>query len=145
MRLNGWKRIGIVVSFASILAGSFWISGVITDHAASLTSMAMENCERQGRPIRDCWAGFGKTYEQMLGPEVRSLTPIGAGAVAKASKHVILTRGKPAVARADQVSVKSVGFGQGRFGDARWDGPPQVFITPTGDDPWVLKVSCRVH
>lgn len=44
--------------------------------------MAMETCERQGRPIRDCWTDFGKTYEHMLGPEVLSLTPIGAGAVA---------------------------------------------------------------
>jgi hypothetical protein len=59
--------------------------------------------------------------------------------VAKASKHVVLTRGTPAVTRADRVSVKSVGFGQGRWGDMRWDGPPQIFITPTSQDPWGVE------
>jgi hypothetical protein len=59
--------------------------------------------------------------------------------VAKASKHVVLTRGAPAVTRSGQVSVKSVGFGQGRWGDMRWNGPPQVFISPTGQDPWGVE------
>lgn len=56
--------------------------------------------------------------------------------VAKANKHVNLTRGTPSVSKASQVETKSVGWGEGRWGDGRWDGPPQVMITPTGEAPW---------
>ena len=56
--------------------------------------------------------------------------------VAKANKHVQLTQGRPSVANASQIAAKSVGFGEGRWGDVRWDGPLQVFIEPTGAPQW---------
>lgn len=49
--------------------------------------------------------------------------------VAKAQKHVHLTRGAPAVTRADQVASQPVGWGRGGFGKGRWGGPKQVLVT----------------
>lgn len=55
---------------------------------------------------------------------------------AKAGKHVVLTRGKPSVDRADRVGPRSIGWDEGRWDDGRWDGPEQVVIEPVGDEPW---------
>jgi hypothetical protein len=48
--------------------------------------------------------------------------------IAKAQKHVWLTQGTPVIARAEQISTRAVGFGEGPFGHGRYGGPPQVVI-----------------
>jgi hypothetical protein len=49
--------------------------------------------------------------------------------IAKAQKHVHLDRGKLEVTTASQVTARSIGWGEGRFGEGRWGGPPQVVVT----------------
>jgi hypothetical protein len=54
--------------------------------------------------------------------------------VAKAQKHVRLTRGNPQVSGADQISARSIGFGEGGFGEGRFGGPPQVIVDTAPDE-----------
>ena len=49
--------------------------------------------------------------------------------IAKAQKHVHLTRGATQVTAAAQVAARSTGFGEARWGEGRWGGPPQVVVT----------------
>lgn len=48
--------------------------------------------------------------------------------VAKAFKHVTLTRGQPQISGAANVAPRNLGWGEGRWGEMRWDGPPQVVV-----------------
>jgi hypothetical protein len=48
--------------------------------------------------------------------------------IAKAQKHVRLTRNPPPLSEAAQISARSVGFGEGPFGHGRFGGPQQVVI-----------------
>jgi hypothetical protein len=48
--------------------------------------------------------------------------------IAKAQKHVELTRSPPEIAKAEQISTRPVGFGEGPFGHGRYGGPPQVVV-----------------
>ena len=48
--------------------------------------------------------------------------------IAKAQKHVHLTRGTPQVTRAEQVSARPIGYGEGQYGAGRYDGPPQLVV-----------------
>lgn len=48
--------------------------------------------------------------------------------MAKAQKHVHLDRGAPALKGADQIEVRSLGWGQMRWGEGRWGSPPQVVV-----------------
>jgi hypothetical protein len=54
--------------------------------------------------------------------------------IAKAQKHVRLTRGNPVVTRASQVSERAIGWGEGAWGKGRWGGPPQVVVDMDDDD-----------
>jgi hypothetical protein len=47
---------------------------------------------------------------------------------AKAQKHVRLTRGTPQVTKAEQMSSRPIGWGEGPYGEGRYGGPPQVVI-----------------
>ncbi len=54
--------------------------------------------------------------------------------LAKALKHVRLTRGNPEVSQASQVSPRRLGWDQMRWDEARSDSPPQVVVeTNSGD------------
>jgi hypothetical protein len=48
--------------------------------------------------------------------------------IAKAQKHVHLTRGNPHVLRADQITSRSVALGEGDFGAGRYGGVEQVVV-----------------
>lgn len=48
--------------------------------------------------------------------------------MAKAQKHIFLTRGSPQIRSADQVETRSRGWGQARWGEGRWGSPPQVVV-----------------
>ena len=48
--------------------------------------------------------------------------------IAKAQKHVHLTRHNPQVARADQITARAIGWGEGGFGEGRFGGPEQVVV-----------------
>lgn len=48
--------------------------------------------------------------------------------VAKANKHVRLTRSKPMVRSADQSAVMGVGYGARGYGEGRYGGVTQIFI-----------------
>ena len=48
--------------------------------------------------------------------------------IAKAVKHVRLIRGSPQTSRGDHMEVRSLGWGEGAWGDSRWGGPPQAVI-----------------
>ncbi len=60
--------------------------------------------------------------------------------VAKAQKHVALDRGKPQVKNASQVNTgKLAQWDQGKFGEARFDAPPQVFVTTTSGEKRAIE------
>jgi hypothetical protein len=48
--------------------------------------------------------------------------------IAKAQKHVHLTRGTPQVTRANQITARPIGFGEGSFGSGRYGGPEQIVV-----------------
>jgi hypothetical protein len=48
--------------------------------------------------------------------------------IAKAQKHVKLTRGAPRFGEARQISARPLGWGEGPFGHGRYGGPPQVVV-----------------
>ncbi len=50
------------------------------------------------------------------------------GDIAKALKHVHLTRGNPQVERADQVVSRPIGYGEGGYGEGRYGGVEQVVV-----------------
>jgi hypothetical protein len=51
--------------------------------------------------------------------------------IAKAQKHVYLNRNPPPVKRADQVTVRPTGFGEGPYGRGRYGGGDQVVVEIT--------------
>ena len=61
--------------------------------------------------------------------------------VAKAIKHVNLTKFTPLIAEANQLSVSAVGYGEGAFGEGRFGGPPQVVVRSDGNDRIVFMES----
>lgn len=54
--------------------------------------------------------------------------------IAKAQKHVHLTRGSPTISSASQISARFIGFGEGRFGQGRFGGVKQVVVDITSDE-----------
>jgi hypothetical protein len=54
--------------------------------------------------------------------------------IAKAQKHVHLTVGKPEITTAGQVTARSLGWGEARWDEGRWGGPPQVVVTTDKGD-----------
>jgi len=48
--------------------------------------------------------------------------------IAKALKHVHLTRGNPLVDRAEQMVSRQIGYGEGRYGEGRYGGVQQVVV-----------------
>jgi hypothetical protein len=86
MRLSGWKRIGIVVSVVWMLVGSIWFWSQMTEQAASFATIAVKACQLKNgfsssNRAEDCLQVYNKSYDQMLDPAAKALTPIGAGAV----------------------------------------------------------------
>lgn len=59
--------------------------------------------------------------------------------MAKAQKHIHLTRGSPQVRVADQVETRSLGWGQARWGEGRWGSPPQVVVETDAGDVHVVE------
>lgn len=59
--------------------------------------------------------------------------------VAKAQKHVQLTRYNPQVAHSDQISAREIGFGEGGFGEGRFGGPEQVVVEIPPDDLFYIE------
>jgi hypothetical protein len=61
--------------------------------------------------------------------------------IAKALKHVRLTRGSPSVTHASQVTSRPIGYGEGGFGAGRYGGPSQVVVdTASGAFSYVEAV-----
>lgn len=54
--------------------------------------------------------------------------------MAKAQKHVHLTRGTPLVTDESQLASRTIGFGEGGFGEGRWGGVEQVVVDISGSD-----------
>jgi hypothetical protein len=48
--------------------------------------------------------------------------------MAKAQKHIHLTRGSPQVSNADQVETRSLGWGEASWDEGLWGSPPQVVV-----------------
>ena len=59
--------------------------------------------------------------------------------MAKALKHVTLTRGSPEVAFASQIGARSLGWGEARWGESRWGGPTQVVVSTNDGDIRVVE------
>jgi hypothetical protein len=49
--------------------------------------------------------------------------------VAKAQKHVEITKTSTAVSSASQVAARGIGWGEGGFGEGRFGGPVQAIVT----------------
>jgi hypothetical protein len=61
--------------------------------------------------------------------------------IAKAQKHVHLTRHKPQVRRADQITSRAIGWGEGGFGEGRFGGIEQVVVdTAPGEFFYVEQI-----
>jgi len=54
--------------------------------------------------------------------------------IAKAQKHVHLTQGNPQVTRAEQVTSRATGLGQGRLGEDRLSATAQVVVDIAPDN-----------
>jgi len=48
--------------------------------------------------------------------------------IAKAQKHVHLTRHAPLITRADQIVSRTIGYGEGNYGEGHYGGVQQVVI-----------------
>jgi hypothetical protein len=48
--------------------------------------------------------------------------------IAKAQKHVKLTRRPPPISEAKQINTRPVGYGEGPYGHGGYGGPPQVVV-----------------
>lgn len=48
--------------------------------------------------------------------------------IAKAQKHVHLTKHNPQVTKASQVTSRPIGYGQGGYGQGRFGGPKQIVV-----------------
>jgi hypothetical protein len=48
--------------------------------------------------------------------------------IAKAQKHVHLQQGKPQITRAEQITSRATGLGEGRLGEDRLGAPEQVVV-----------------
>jgi hypothetical protein len=59
--------------------------------------------------------------------------------MAKAQKHIHLTRGTPQVSGADQVESRSLGWGQASWGVGRWGSPPQVVVDMEDGEVLVIE------
>jgi hypothetical protein len=75
MRLNGWQRIGLVLSIAWALAGGFWANKDQLDYAGTLTSSQLDACVSQNKsrygeygPYEQvwtpCWNQYGANFER---------------------------------------------------------------------------------
>src|SRR6266446_7650316 len=49
MRLNGWQRIGLVLSIAWVLAGGFWGNKIALDEAGARISSQLDHCVAQNK------------------------------------------------------------------------------------------------
>ena len=54
--------------------------------------------------------------------------------IAKALKHVHLTRHNPQVAHADQVTSRAIGYGEGGYGEGHFGGVEQVVVDVSAGD-----------
>ncbi len=59
--------------------------------------------------------------------------------VAKAHKHVRLVRGNPEVSGADQTEVKSLAYGEARYGEGRFGSPDQVVVVTDSGENRVIE------
>ena len=59
--------------------------------------------------------------------------------IAKAQKHVRLTRGSPQVPTATHVATRSLGWDEAPWDEGRWDSPPQVVVTTNADQVRVVE------
>lgn len=94
---------------------------------ASVDALAAHLCEwcRANAP-HELAGGDDTAYREALARRNSSFELLRD--VAKAQKHVRLTRGNPKVNLASQTSSRGVGFGEGGFGLGRYGGPEQVVI-----------------
>jgi hypothetical protein len=61
--------------------------------------------------------------------------------IAKAQKHVHLTQGTPQVTDAEQMSARTIRYGEGQYGAGRYGGPRQVVVdVGAGDFRYVESV-----
>lgn len=61
--------------------------------------------------------------------------------IAKAQKHVHLTKHNPKVCRADQIASRPIGWGEGGFGEGRFGGVEQVVVdTAPGEFFYVEQI-----
>lgn len=59
--------------------------------------------------------------------------------MAKAQKHIHLTRGGPQVSGAEQVETRRLNWGQMPWGEGRWGSPPQVVVETDAGEVRVVE------
>jgi hypothetical protein len=64
MRLNGWQRIGLVVSIVWVLAGGLWGNKIALDEAGRLTRVQLNACVAENK-VR--YGEYGP-YDQVWSP-----------------------------------------------------------------------------
>jgi hypothetical protein len=98
---------------------------------AAVDALAAHLCEwcRTNAP-HELAGGDDTTYRTLLAKRDSNFEMLRD--VAKAHKHVRLTRGRPKVTLASQTKSREVGYGEGGFGLGRFGGPEQVVIDDNG-------------
>ena len=70
--MNGWVRIGVVLSVIWAFVGGFWGNKRAINDASTLTNAQVENClaanrarprSKSGEIWTPCWEQFGKNYQ----------------------------------------------------------------------------------
>jgi hypothetical protein len=100
---------------------------------ASVDALAAHLCEwcRTNAP-QELAGGDDSTYRAALAKRNAAFEMLRD--VAKAQKHVRLTKGNPKVTLASQTSARGVGYGEGGYGLGRYGGPEQVVIDDNNGD-----------
>ncbi len=83
-------------------------------------------------PTEVCGSVDDSTYREALATRSPAFSLLRD--MAKAQKHVRLTRGNPQVTQEHQVSIRPIGFGEGGSGCGRYGGPTQVVVDINGGD-----------
>jgi hypothetical protein len=63
--MNGWKRIGIILSVLWVVVGGLWVRGKVMDDMGFLAKFELDNCTTYLHPddTNQCYANFDAMWQ----------------------------------------------------------------------------------